>query len=673
MRVKEGDVYVPDLADPSTEHFRLRAREYREGLNLWLRRSELKSAFLNTDILAFDGEESEDLKVHFNLHFNVRRLDVTPEDITKVLTSETSYLGNRTIDPDSVFVQEANSTGPENSKTASISELVTTTPNLPPPRRCASMDLPYCTALHANMTSYPNIVGHNNIDEVKNDIIAFRELIDAECYRLAYDFVCQILQPPCSSELVLPCRSFCREFWAGCGQRLPPRLQKMLNCTNFPEYSAEGPACVPKPGCGDDLESQGLESLICDGVADCPDLSDETSCPHCPSGSLHCASTKACVHPYTTCDGVEDCPDGSDERSCLSLAPNLKSLNKLRSVQAKHYYTGGNVIFTEKGLKGKLCVGNLNTTVPMSQHESVLQTIASSLCRSLSFTAVEDVTVDIDEETDSRYVKMENPMATEISFIPYHCPTKEILSVHCSKLECGISTVRNRRGVHGLPKMSQAGDWPWHIPLFKAGTHVCDGTLIDLDWIVTTASCFQGQGKAEWIARAGSTRLPSTTPWQQERHIIGMVKSPVEGSTIVLLRLDRKFTPSDFVRPICLPPKGSSVGVNLTYCNTLGWGRERSMLQRVELKISNMEQCANISITTVNSICTDSYYSNEDCTEEELAGSPMLCLHPDEQRWVLTGVSNWRIACSKIGDQRPRLYDKIISNVDWITSITEGS
>lgn len=52
--------------------------------------------------------------------------------------------------------------------------------------------------------------------------------------------------------------------------------------------------------------------------------------------------------------------------------------------------------------------------------------------------------------------------------------------------------------------------------------------------------------------------------------------------------------------------------------------------------------------------------------EEELAGSPMLCLLSDNKSWTLVGVSNWRIACSKSGTERPRLYDKITSNIEWI-------
>jgi atrial natriuretic peptide-converting enzyme len=109
-----------------------------------------------------------------------------------------------------------------------------------------------CQNLPYNVTSYPNILGHASLKDVQDEMIEFRELIDAECYRLAYDFVCQLLQPACvqkqdEDEWLLPCRSYCREFWNGCGSRLSGRIQKLLDCNRFPEYT--GPAsCRPKNG-----------------------------------------------------------------------------------------------------------------------------------------------------------------------------------------------------------------------------------------------------------------------------------------------------------------------------------------------------------------------------------------------------------------------------------------
>lgn len=103
-----------------------------------------------------------------------------------------------------------------------------------------------------------------------------------------------------------------------------------------------------------------------------------------------------------------------------------------------------------------------------------------------------------------------------------------------------------------------------------------------------------------------------------------------------------------------------------TTCNTLGWSRQREHLQRVQLKIGDMAACENVSIATVNSMCTEAAYHKQDCTEEEFAGSPVLCMLPDGHRWALVGIASWRIACAQSGVERPRMYDKITPNSAWI-------
>ena len=83
-------------------------------------------------------------------------------------------------------------------------------------------------------------------------------------------------------------------------------------------------------------------------------------------------------------------------------------------------------------------------------------------------------------------------------------------------LDCGISSSH----INSLPKMATPGDWPWQVTLFRDNTHVCDGTLVSKDWVLTTESCFQGQPKATWIAVIGSIRLESNSPWTQRRRIV---------------------------------------------------------------------------------------------------------------------------------------------------------
>ncbi|XP_034940783.1 atrial natriuretic peptide-converting enzyme [Chelonus insularis] len=684
FRVTDGDSFTIDLADPSTEAFRIRAREYRDRLNLAFRRSNLRISFISSEILALDGVENNDLVVHFELRFDPRYQTVTVDNVINVLSKEIApktakYLLNLTIDPKSLEVQEniavLNSQVSMPTILSTISSTTIATPPLPP-RICSELKLSYCKHLTYNITSYPNIFGHHSIEEVENDVIAFRELVDAECYQFAYDFICQVLQPTClpgisDVTIKLPCRSFCKEFWLGCGNRLSDRIKSALDCSHFPEYADYG-SCWAEPGCVQDLQNKALSSRICDGIIDCPDLSDENNCAYCSNGLMHCGLGKACIPSTKRCDGKIDCPNGNDEKDCLFLATstNFVQNQPIDTPLSAKYIPEGYVLFNEKGTVGKLCVENLNVTLPLTEMNTVLQTAAASLCTLLTYNGMSSVEIRTDNEANVQYVHMEDPLASKISFVRAPCPNKQVMYVRCGELECGIQALKIKSNTKVLNKMAEPGDWPWHVALFKEDTHVCDATLVSSSWLLTTASCFQGQPKAEWTARLGTVRLSSTAPWQQERRIIGMIKSPVEGSTMVLLKLDQPtITYSDFVRPICLPSREEIIQINSSYCNTLGWTRNRDLLQRVQLKYSVMDKCENISITSINSICTEAVYSTDDCSEEELAGSPMLCLLSDKKKWALTGVSSWRIACSRNAIERPRLYDKVSSNIAWIKSI----
>lgn len=59
FKVINGDTFSPELADPSTENFKIRSRDYREKLNLLFRRSPITHGFTGTEVLALDGLVSD--------------------------------------------------------------------------------------------------------------------------------------------------------------------------------------------------------------------------------------------------------------------------------------------------------------------------------------------------------------------------------------------------------------------------------------------------------------------------------------------------------------------------------------------------------------------------------------------------------------------------------------
>ena len=185
------------------------------------------------------------------------------------------------------------------------------------PRQCIPLQPGYCSNLPYNITTYPNMLGHTNMREVDLVIDIIKEVVDSGCHPLAYELLCQTVQPVCyDDKIVPPCSAFCAEFLAACDGYIPAGLLDSLLCSSLPT-EADGPgACISQPGCVAALREAGQEGRVCDGSVDCPDFSDELYCDYCPEKHFHCGAGAQCIHKTKMCDGVKHCDNGADERGC---------------------------------------------------------------------------------------------------------------------------------------------------------------------------------------------------------------------------------------------------------------------------------------------------------------------------------------------------------------------
>lgn len=356
IRVIHGDHFSMNLTDQNSIEYYEKSREYRERINLLVSRSDYRKYYDGCEILALDGKifdernfdlSVNDLIVHFLLNFDSKS-DAVAEDLRKLFVLEfqssssngARFFKNLKMDLNDFQLKEINFNIDDifvTSLSAHVDsygnphdiDLTSDEVTVFPPRTCEPIKLKFCRHIGYNMTTYPNLLGHHNREEIEKDLITFREVVDSECFLEAYDYLCHLLQPPCELGLdikhneirVIPrflCRSYCQAFAEGCLSRIPKKFRPYFDCERYPEQSSMQ-SCRSRPSCVTELKNQGHGLRICDGIADCPNLEDELTCSYCPSNALYCGRGRSCVSREMRCDGKFDCPDGSDEKDCCKI------------------------------------------------------------------------------------------------------------------------------------------------------------------------------------------------------------------------------------------------------------------------------------------------------------------------------------------------------------------
>ncbi|XP_067872539.1 transmembrane protease serine 9 isoform X2 [Heterodontus francisci] len=242
------------------------------------------------------------------------------------------------------------------------------------------------------------------------------------------------------------------------------------------------------------------------------------------------------------------------------------------------------------------------------------------------------------------------------------CPTNSD-ETNCN---CGTAPLMVGTRIVG-GESSAPGEFPWQISLqILYSGHVCGGTLISPNWVVTAAHCFVSQKDASrWLGYMGTLQRSGLhgTKVTFQRIIIHPFFSVFSlDSDIALLELSKPVTLSKVIQPACVPSSSHRFSEG-TKCYITGWGTKAEMgflsnlLQKAEVDLISDHLCSKLygSQISPTMFCAGRLNGGVDTCQGD-SGGPLVC-RESSGKWFLVGITSWGVGCARAN--APGVYSRI--------------
>uniref|UniRef100_A0A8C0C3H9 Transmembrane protease serine 2 n=1 Tax=Buteo japonicus TaxID=224669 RepID=A0A8C0C3H9_9AVES len=188
----------------------------------------------------------------------------------------------------------------------------------------------------------------------------------------------------------------------------------------------------------------------------------------CLGSLIECGTSGVCMPPSQWCDGVSHCPNGEDETRCVRLfGPNF--ILEVYSPVSKSWYP--------------VCQDDWNDDY------------GKIACKDMGYNTYYYSRGVAAEVSFKSYMKVNTSAGNTDLYKKLYssdsCASGNVVSLRC--IECGMS-IKSVNIMNRIVGGSGAvlGQWPWQVSLHVQGTHVCGGSIITRQWIVTAAHCVEG-------------------------------------------------------------------------------------------------------------------------------------------------------------------------------------
>ncbi|XP_041030355.1 transmembrane protease serine 4a isoform X1 [Carcharodon carcharias] len=366
-----------------------------------------------------------------------------------------------------------------------------------------------------------------------------------------------------------------------------------------------------------------------------------------------CSKTFKFIPRDLQCNGILDCSEGEDELQCVinvtfrgQFPVRVYGLNSILQVKDSKTHKWKSVCY-----------------------DSWRPKLAEVVCNQLGYSSHPvGSPVEINLWPSHKIInKVTNPTSVQDALTEGICYSDKIVSLVCARCERTASD----RIVGGID--ASIDEWPWQVSLQYKKQHLCGGSIINSQWILTAAHCFPEEYHqiASWRVFAGSETLYSGGRSFSIVKIVTNTNYDPQSSDydIALIKVRSPLPFTDYIRPVCLPNYDSPIRKNILAWVT-GWGYTKEYG-----KVSTILQQANVSVIERN-VCNRRQYYNGQITDRMLcagylagkvdacqgdSGGPLVYYF---RHWQQIGIVSWGSGCAR--PKRPGVYSDVTALLDWI-------